>query len=210
MKAKGKDRNVGAMIGTIIIAVLFLGSTIGFVFLYSRGNTGEAGIYKYDGYKFIKTEQGWQTSTQFGGITTAFLPKDTLEIECDCPSLNYQTIQAQKVYVIAITGAEINAANEFLRNIAFNKIQRACLPEDANAVGCENLPLRNCSDANTQTKVLIFKESASIESKSEEQGMSKFLKARVSFNNDCLTIKGEDLIKASDKAIYKVFGVITN
>ena len=209
---KEKGKNIWKLVGAVVVAVMFFGSTIGFVFFFgnSGGKTatnGDQQTYNYKGLDFVRTSQGWQASTSFGIITAINLPQQTLDVECDCSSINYQSLQAQKAYVIttSFSQAEENAVAELIRNARFGNIQRACLPEDADSVGCENLPLKSCEDASSETKVLIFNEQSGIES--EEEGISKIITERASFTNDCLVLEGENLIKAADRIIYKAFGI---
>lgn len=206
-----KQRSIWKLVGAFVVAVMFFGSTVGYVFFYSGGkgastsNQDQQQIHNYKGLDFVLTQNGWQASTALGTITTVSLPSQALGVECECSSLSYQSLQAQKAYVIASSQEERQAAAELLRNIPFGNVQRACLPEDADALECENLPLRSCEDASGQTRILIFKEVDGIQS--EGEGISKFVAEQASFNNNCLIVEGENLIKATDRVIYKAFGI---
>ncbi|MBU2496778.1 MAG: hypothetical protein KJ767_01830 [Nanoarchaeota archaeon] len=201
-KTGEKKKNTWGMIITLFIAIMFLGSTIGYIF-YSENQDNNNEIQTYKDYKFIQTDYGWQTNTDYGQIATTYLPQDVKEIECNCVFLNYQNMQTSKVYVIAMSENEKVAANELLKNLQFTNIQLACLPENANNDECANLPLKSCENAN-ETMIIIFNEKNLI---SEEENMSKLIEGRINFDNGCLTLEGKDLIKAADKSIYKIFGV---
>ena len=199
-KTEEKKKNTLGMLITLFIAIMFLGSTIGYVF-YSN-NQDNTETQTYNDFRFIKTDYGWQTNTNFGTIVTTYTPEETKEIECDCAFLNYQVLQTNKIYVIALTNEEKTAAIELLRNFQFNRIQRACLPENANKEECTNLPLKSCENAS-ESKIIIFKEKK-IASK---ENMSKLIEGKASFNSGCLVIEGRNLIKASDRVIFKIFGI---
>ena len=187
------------LIGALVVAIMFLGSTVGFVFFYTGKNAqtqnGENGgvNQEYKGYKFVRVQGGWQTETAEGILLAAYLPSEVLSIECNCAELDTLSLRSQKTYFIANSSAEIAAANELLRLQTFTRIQQACLPENADAAGCEDLPLRSCENATAQAKVLIFSERAKNES--------------VNYNNNCLILEGKNLIRAADRAIYKVYGI---
>ncbi|MBU2496851.1 MAG: hypothetical protein KJ767_02225 [Nanoarchaeota archaeon] len=198
-----KKRNTFGMIITLFIAIMFLGSTIGYIF-YSENQDNNNEIHTYKNYKFVQTDYGWQTNTDYGQIATTYLPEETKDIECDCVFLNYQTLQANKAYVVALTSSERYAANELLRNFQFNNVQLACLPEDANNSECENIPLKSCKNADSSTRIIIFKEKEII---SEGENMSKLVSGKIGFDNNCLIIEGKDLIKVSDKVIFKIFEI---
>lgn len=208
MRRKEREREKKSLkiIGVWIIAIMFLGSTIGFVFYYAN-NQREEGITEFNGYKFVQVSQGWQTNTPLGTITLPNLPQETLNVECDCQDLTYDSLRAQKAYIIAALPEETNAAIEILRNIPFTNVQRACLPENADIEDCKDLPLKGCEDASSQIRVLIFNKG---EGKNEDEGMSKLSKEKAIFKNGCLTLEGENLIKAADKVIYKAYGVISD
>lgn len=190
---KEEGRNWWSIIGTLFIVLIFVGSTIGFIFAGSKQDNEEENLYEYGEYSFTRTDSGWQTETAFGPLVTINWPEQVKNVECDCPYLTYSSLLAQKVYVIAFSEGERNAAGEILRNVPFANVQEACLPKDADKEGCENLPLKGCEDATSEVKVLIFSEDD--------------LTERASFNNNCLRIQGKDLLKAADKVIYKAFGI---
>ena len=208
---KEEKRNPWSLAGAIFIAVMFLGSTIGLVFFYSQDaqQTGlEEPNYSYNGFEFVQVQNGWQTSTTFGPLTTVNLPQQVKEVDCsECSTLNYNSLAGGKVYIISSSASENSGAAELVRNVPYASVQRACLPEDADKEECKDLPIRSCENATVQNKVVIFKEGK-IQGEIEEEGVSRASKEKVSYKSSCLVLEGENLIKAADRAIYKAFGVM--
>lgn len=208
---KKEERNIWKVIVLVTVAVMFLGSTIGFAFFSIRNSDSSSlNEQKYGEYKFRRTAQGWQTSveTLLGKLTltTFFFPSQVLDVACDCDGMNAFSLRANKAYVIAISPEERQAALELVRNAAFSKVQAACLPKDANLIECDNLPLRSCEDASADTKVFIFK-SIKKETENETLGAS-VVPNKAKYNNNCFILSGENLIKVADKIIYKAYGII--
>lgn len=206
-----KERNVWSLAGVIIIAVMFIGSTIGYIFLtsgdQSQGNLGEP-KYSYNGFDFVQGQNGWQAQTAFGPLITANLPQEVKDLECKgCELLNYNSLAGGKVYLISSSTAEDNGAAEILRNVPYTSLQRACLPEDGEKEECKELPLRNCGNASLESKVIILKEGV-VQGENEEEGVSRASREKATYQDSCLTLEGENLIKAADRAIYKAFGVM--
>ena len=123
--------------------------------------------------------------------------------------LNYNSLAGGKVYIISSSVSEDNGAAEILRNVPYTSVQRACLPEDGEKEECKDLPLRNCGNASLESKIIILKEKvAREEAEAIEGGVSKASGEKVAYQNSCLTLEGENLIKAADRAIYGAFGVM--
>ncbi|HIH18221.1 MAG TPA: hypothetical protein HA250_00945 [Nanoarchaeota archaeon] len=210
---KEEKRNPWSLFGAAVVAVMFLGSTIGLVFFYSgdSSNQGDLGkpTYDYNGFKFVQGDGGWQTSTAFGPLIMVNLPQQVKDLECvGCELLDYNSLAGGKVYIISSSAAEDNGAAEILRNFPYSSKQRACLPENGEKEECKELPLRDCADASLESKIVILEEGV-IQGENEEEGVSKASREKVNYRNSCLTLEGENLIKAADRAIYKAFGVIS-
>lgn len=216
-ESKGREARMWKLIGVFVVAVMFFGSTIGYVFFYTgKSNTGNQdnanteNTYAYKGYNFISSQQGWLLNTPQRQLITNFLPQQTLDVDCECSLLNSLALQGQKAYVIAKTDAESRAASELLRNSNFANTQIACLPEEEKKTGCLDRPLRSCEDATAQQKILIFKEIDKIFSEREEVaegGISKVVSERVTYKDNCLIVEGKDLVKAVDRVIYKAYWI---
>ena len=137
------------------------------------------------------------------------LPQQVKDLECvGCELLDYNSLAGGKVYIISSSAAEDNGAAEILRNFPYSSKQRACLPENGEKEECKELPLRDCADASLESKIVILEEGV-IQGENEEEGVSKASREKVNYRNSCLTLEGENLIKAADRAIYKAFGVIS-
>jgi len=175
----------------IVISLVMLSSIAAFALMeYGQNNTDE-NQQKYKDYKFTLSEGGWQTKINNNLITTSFLPQDVENISS--PAFIQNSFDS--VYFIADTFEEKGAAEELSRVIQADRKQLACLPEEENMSYCNDLPLKNCSDASPQTGIII------VEEKNESQ---------INYNNYCLTVSGNssEIIKSADKAIFVILGII--
>jgi hypothetical protein len=174
----------------VIIALIMVFSVAAFAFM--ENNPGEENKQKYKDFTFEMSEIGWQTTVNGQLITTSFLPQDVENIS----SSNFiPTGFGNAVYFIANTYDERNAAEEISKAIQAQRMQLACLPEDADAEYCSELPLKNCTDASSDTGIIIIKEEN---------------ESSVDYGNFCMKISGNssEILKASDKAIFVMFNII--
>lgn len=196
-----KRQRINIIIG-IIIAVLMIASVIGYALLENYQNQNEEQTIKYKNYKFIKTESGWQTQIkvleQSTILNTYYLPQELENISIQGTPLLADFLN-KAIFIVATTNTEQQAALEY--NV-FNKIalrmQLACSPEQENSTFCleNNLPIKSCEDADWQNTIIIIKETEN--------------ETSVNYKNSCLEIKGKgtELIKANEKAIFMIFGII--
>ncbi|MCX8194232.1 MAG: hypothetical protein N3G19_02615 [Candidatus Pacearchaeota archaeon] len=199
MKEKKRQR-MNIIIG-IIIAFLMIASVIGYALLESyQGEEGQTA--KYRNYKFIKTENGWQTqikvANQLITINTYHLPQEVENISSEGKPLLADFLN-KVIFIVATTETERQAAFEYNNFGAIAlRMQLACSPENENSSFCveNNLPLKSCEDADWQTTIIKIKETEN--------------ETSVNYKNSCLEIKGKatDLIKANEKAIFMTFGII--
>lgn len=171
-KSKGKK-----ILLPIIICFIMITSILGFM------SSSDSEKVKYNRYKFNKINNGWLTYYNNNKIILSNNPNEleNYEIKVDLDELN----SAQKIYL-----STNPKDNLFLGNLQNNifpflipKIVVVCYKDSED---CVNLPLKNCSDADKNVKVILIK-------KSED---SKFY-----YKNNCLVIQGnqEDIIKMIDK-----------
>jgi hypothetical protein len=204
-KAQKEARNSRdkTLIGLFIIIIMIL-SAVGYV-MWGRSSSDEQSnpdIKTYNNYTFSKIDQGWMTETNISGqeiqIVTAYSPDELENITLESkPFLS--DFMGKKLYIIANSIDERQAASEFaysLANLAEGKIQQACSPEEENETFCleKNLPIKSCDDADGNTAVIFLDENAT----------------GTGFRENCLAVGGQgtDLIKASDKSILTIFGII--
>ena len=175
----------------IFFAVFMVGilaaSTLGYSLSSSNTNS-----VKYNGKKFYQTNQGWQGKDL--NFFTAYLPQDVEFIPVQ--GILNLNIFLNKLYVV--TDPEQSFSNEWIewsRAVPMSNPNPSCLPEDEDKEACAELPLKDCNDADLQTAILIFKNTN---------------ESYINVNGNCVEIAGDslDLLKAVDKAIYVMYGVM--
>ncbi len=171
--------------GIILVAIMVI-STAGYAIV---DRTKEQAIL-YKGNKFLRAGSGWQLSNSF--ITTRFLPSEVDEIQCNCIS-SAQEFADRQIYLVAFTDSERIAADEVLRNLQFLRVQRACLQEEQNNTGCEELPLKSCDDDT----LLIIKTVKNTTMVYEE--------------GKCILIEApsENLTMAADRLVFSLYKIIS-
>jgi len=192
-KEKEERDNRTKRIFSIIVVLILALSTAGFALLSSSERQNEGNAY-YD-FDFSPTNEGWQTSVGGYYILTQYLPQDVEYIN-HSGMLNKDDFQGI-VYFVTNTESETQTAKELSRLITAVKKDYACLPENQGEE-CLNKSIKSCGDATRIQKIIIFNET-------ESNG-----NASVIYENNCLLIQGnsEELIRATDKAIFLLFGVI--
>ena len=201
-----KKRN--QLIIGIFISLLMVSSIVGYALLSGYGEENQnQKKQEYNNYVFTKTEEGWQTKVNVAGneifLTSFFLPSELENITTEGrPFLS--DFQGKTIYIIANNLSERRAASIFASALGkfVLRIQLACSEEEANESFCSenNLPVKSCEDASFTTLVIEIKEG-----KEETE-----VKTNVNYKNSCLIIEGNshDLIRASEKAIFMIFGII--
>jgi len=192
-KEKEKKERKKKRLFTVIIVVVLLASTAAFALNSFQKEEGQEAV-KYGKFKFFKAERGWQTTVNDVTLKTIFLPADVENITSG--KIDILALKG-KVYFVAATNTELQAAYELDSVLAAEKKQLACLPEYENESTCENLPLKSCEDANSEQAIVVFRENNANNT-------------AANYSDYCLTIEGsnEELVKAADKVIFTLFGII--
>ncbi|MGB9708043.1 MAG: hypothetical protein ACPLXC_01815 [Candidatus Pacearchaeota archaeon] len=200
-----KQRQQFKIIVGIIIAVLMIASTIGYAVL-EREHGQKQGTASYNNYTFQKTETGWQTSLKINNqdiaLNTFNLPQDVENISTQGSPL-LANFMNKVIYIVAASQEERKAAIEYnaLGKFAL-RIQLACSQKNENETFCveNNLPIKSCDDVDWQTVIIML----------EELGENSNDSATINYKNSCLEIKGkkEELVKANEKALFMIFGII--
>lgn len=193
----------------IIIAVIMVASTIGYAILEREQVQQQSeNVTIYRNYTFTKTEQGWQTQFKINDkniiLNSYNLPQDVENISLQGTPLLADFLN--KVIFITLNTATDIEQEATIQYSAFSNIalrmQLACSKNNENSSFCieKNLPIKNCDDVDWQTVIVILEELP------QESNDS----AAIKYKNSCLEIKGkqEDLKKANDKALFKIFGII--
>jgi hypothetical protein len=184
-KEREEKERRSRLIMTVFVVVLLGASTVG----YALMQTESSERVKYNDFTFIKTENGWNLKKT--SLFTSYLPQDVENISIK--GSVYLEDFNNKAYVIALGNEEKLAATELLSVMPLEQLSLACLPEHEDEAFCEDLPLKECEDAISGNIVIIF---------SQENESS------ISYEDYCLTIKGEDLTKASDRVIFELYEII--
>ena len=201
-KESGKKRN--HTIAGIVISVIMLFSIVGYAFLSGQGTEEDSGTREYNGYLFIETESGFQTQVtiQNTGIalTSLYFPEELENISTNT-GLLLSDFNNKIVYIVTNTSTQIPAykLSQSLNSIAL-RIQAACSEQEAETEFCieRNLPIKTCEDADFQNSIIILKET--------EPGTE----TKINYELSCLTLEGskDELIKASEKVIFMIYGIM--
>ena len=152
---------------------------------------GDNEVIKYNGYKYIKTVEGWKTYKEELQIDLKYNPlelENLIGVEVDFS--NYE-----KVYFVDVFPESAPIIYEFNKVFGptINKAIPAC---SKDLKGCEDLPLKSCSDSSSSIGVVLFEIS-------EESNLS--------YEDNCLIIRGKDtekIIKMIDKSALVSYGLI--
>jgi len=188
MRKKHEERNKMALWAVILIAVLMLTSTIGYVF---KGGSKE----KYNDFSFSRTDDGrWYTRINGRQMSFRYFPSELERI-----NLSREIIDKIKnTKMIYFTHDLENHYREdiaLLKEIFWPYFQIYAdngLTED-NAF---NLPIISCDNATTDLPVIYFKES-------NQTGFY--------LDNNCIICElrpGEDFTALKERLLYSLFGVI--
>ncbi|PIN80570.1 hypothetical protein COV16_00605 [Candidatus Woesearchaeota archaeon CG10_big_fil_rev_8_21_14_0_10_34_8] len=184
-KEKKAKRN--QLIVAVIMAAILLASSLGYSF-YSKENSGSSTkTSKYGGYTFIMNENGfWQITLSDLTFMTRFNPSELENISIPI-LVNSNTYLDRPLYLVSFSSSEKEAANEIARNLGYfpSRIQPSCV--EGRQCLADNLPVKNCTD-----NVIVLSENN---------------KTRISREDNCVFIEGENIIKSADSFIFKVLGV---
>ncbi|MCS7134486.1 MAG: hypothetical protein NZ889_01355 [Candidatus Pacearchaeota archaeon] len=185
------------LILSILIAITILAGTIGWVMMGKETEN----LQKYKEFKFRKVENQWQTTVKVYNnneflIRTSFLPQEVENIPSTLEGLYLEKIYDKIIYFVVFSQTELQAAQELAINLyPFSKrIQLACSKEKENETFCADKPIKNCENG-TESLIIILEE------KNE---------TKIKYEKNCLEIygKGSEILKASDKVIFVIFGII--
>lgn len=172
------------------IFTLLIGGFLILLMVMSVLNMGgdEKEVYEYKGVKFTKVDTGWVGYKGDVPILLMNSPEDVLDVKVE--GSNFKTInEGSKIYLSLNPEDYVNdGLSELSRNIKLNPpVVQACF-EDFK--GCEELPIKDCDDAEFFVSVMIFREG-------EENS--------VKFKNNCLIVEaGEgNMTKVVDRLILE-------
>ena len=190
-EAKKQKRNQ-MIVGIVLIFVMF-GSVFG-VIVGSFGQNKDNSNIKYNNIKFVEQNDFWFANK--GGLNFVFKnnPNQVEKIDVE---LNYfNSYENKPLYIYSEDYmAELEVSrNFFYQNQIVQRVQSACLDEEADIFNltstCEtNSPIKNCED-----NFIIIRESN---------------ETKIMQNENCVFIQGkkENLIKITDEFLFNVFGI---
>lgn len=185
---QSKEKSKKRLVLPAIIVFIMVTSTLAVIFRNEESNA-----YNYNGYKFIKTENGWFSSINEKTILLTYGPKELENIQSISLDIN-ELINAQKIY-LSINPLENlhQPIYDFTTNIKplIPNLIPAC---NVDIPKCSNSPLKTCKDANQNTKIIIFQSSN---------------ESKISYENNCLVLQGdyETLTKLTDNLILTLFKI---
>jgi len=163
-------------VGLFLVMLMALGSV-------SMGVDEEK--VEINGLSFVQTNYGWQAYTSDETrvlITTSpeYLEEDIITVDfSEFNSLN------KVYYSVDPYDSSLSAAlYDFEQNVKILVTTSTACYEDSEV--CEELPIKTCEDASEEVGIILFKEADETE---------------VSFENNCLTIQGKNLLTLVDTLI---------
>jgi len=221
-RKEAKQKRNQIIMGVIII-ILMTTSVIGYAILSGKEEQQEKTIYK--DYEFIKTNSGWQTQINRANkniiLNTEYLPQEVENItNIGRPFL--EDFINKNIFLIISSNTERNAAYIFNSLSLFTlRIQFACPEEKINSSFCidNNLPIKSCNDTRFDTTIIKIQDleiTENQETNNTETNNTKInesiinFEPSVNYKNQCLIIKGKDeeLVKASEKALFMIYNII--
>lgn len=187
---KDKKRNVG-IIGWSIIFIM-LSSVIGFMWV---GNTSE--VEKYNNIKFTRQGQNWVAKIDGNRIPFEYFPTQVENIE-----LNQEIKTLLKSKVMQFT---YDPEQDFVQDIAQAEYMLIQNMKEINVypvIGLKrentyNIPVLNCDNATKEMPLIDFVVGGN--------------ETRVYNDNFCIIVEarnGREFIRAKDRILYELFGVI--
>lgn len=181
----------------IFIAGLMVLSVFG-IFVGNIGNNTEKEEYK--DLVFIKVNNGWMTRYDNKQIVLTYSPK---ELEYFIETKGIKEIKfvdlgglskGNKVYISIFpkdqTGNAFGNVFRSLKTLLNTNVLSSCYAEDEK---CANVPIIKCEDAKEDVKVIMIKQTPSIE-------------PSVSYSNNCLILNAKevDIEKIADLFILRL------
>jgi len=173
-----KKQFLSILMGLFIISIMVFS-----VLYYGLDSTGQEKV-SYKNLDFVQTTAGWQAYTDSGEkIVIMSNPDDVEHLNTSASFLSLNGLS--KVYMSINPYDNVGAAlQDFERNVHLSSPLVISCYEDNDR--CADLPIKRCPDASPSVGVLIFKEAN---------------ETVVTFENNCMTIEGKDLLKITDKLI---------
>lgn len=187
------------MIMSLFICAIMILSVIGFVLVdYS---SGEETKKTYNGYKFIRTQNGWKGNINGEKITFNYLPDQTEDINITPQAKT----QLQTTPILAITydpnskWAQDYGALQYYLEQTLNSQTRYLLRAVTNNTKYPTIPQITCKNATSQLPVAVLTMNTTQD------------KTQMNYANNCLTItatKTNEIYRATDRLIYIILGVM--
>ena len=190
-KNKQKNNKIGLW-AVIVIVILMLSSTIGYVF---KGNSNK----KYGDSSFSRTDDGtWYTKINGKQIAFNYFPSDIEDINLSNEIINkikntsmvYFTYNPENNYREGIAVINLELTNILLRDF---KVYSANGLTKNNTF---NTPIIGCNNATTLIPVIYFNESN---------------QTNIYLNNNCIVLNGRtgnDFLALKERLLYGLFGII--
>jgi hypothetical protein len=189
-KKKKKDKS--GLWFTVVIALLMLTSTIGYVFKGGSGN-------KYNGFSFSMTEDGrWITKINGRNMRFYYHPSNLENINISSNIID-KIKNSNMVYVAYNPDnphrSEIAAINLQFSELLWNDF-KTYSEKGLTSENEFNIQIINCSNATTANPVIYYKESNN---------------TGIDMEDNCISVEGKtgtDFYVLNERIIYGLYGVI--
>lgn len=191
---------------TIIIGVFIVVLMIGSVLALFATPFGEKTVKaKYNGFDFVRTQQGWTVWLGSRPVSFAYLPFDLENITLP-GEINKE---AEKIYFVGEDDDELNSQYHITRIKSivyyFTKIRfvDACLKEP----DCpEEKPIIRCDELSAQA--IVFRTGNETKNYKDFQCLIFEFKAQESGDTNKTISTNTDLEMTTEKIIYKILGIM--
>jgi len=187
-KQKTKKEKKNLFMGIFIIIILVL-STVGFLATMNKDEREE-----YKGHTLVKSNEGWALYLEDTTLLLSYHPSELANLTIPAFISLEELSTAEKIYISLDPNQNLyQPLRDFSQIKMSQNLIPACYEELA---GCENKPIKNCSDATPQNNVVIFKT-----------GLNE---TNINQDPNCLTIQGKntlELTKAVDKLLLTILGL---
>lgn len=192
-KKKEKNKSKWIVIATVVIMTL---STAGFLLLGNGG--GNADEYEYNGFKLVRTQNGWQVRLDTGVVYFYGDPSQAYKYNISQDIINqirnspyfYMTSEVNTSISREIALAEYDITNLLLSHYNIYATTGFLEKNEFNS------PVITCANATQFVPVIVFTESNVTEA------------TKV---NNCIffaAANGRDVLGLRDRLLYGVFGVL--
>ncbi|MBS3158754.1 hypothetical protein J4206_05705, partial [Candidatus Woesearchaeota archaeon] len=161
---------------------------------------------KYNGFDFVRTQQGWTTWLGKQAVSFMYLPFDLENLTLPAELSK----DAEKIYLVGEDDEQLNTQYQFTRikSILYyftkTRFVDACLKEE----GCpEEKPLIRCDEASAQA--IIFRAGNETRNYKDFQCLIFEFKTADDENANKTVSTGQDLEMATEKIIYKILGIVS-